>query len=359
MEESVNIAKELGIEGLKFAAVTGDDILSIIPKFYDNDVLELGYKLGDIKESIISTNVYLGAEGIIEALGNDADIIITGRVSDPALSIGPLRYEFGWNVEENSYEMGQAVLVGHLLECGGQVTGVYYADLGFKEVKGLERLGFPLIEIDESGEFIVTKVEGSGGIVCVDTCKEQMIYEIHNPELYMTPDAIADFSHVTFTGEGKDVVRASKANSKGMPEMLKVSVGYKDCFIGEGEISYGGTNALAKAKLAADIVEKRLQLTGVEIEELRIDYIGFNSLYKTKITSQFAPEALPEIRLRISARTKDRRNATLIGNEVETLYTNGPAGGGGATKRVEEIVSVCSIFIPRDIVNMKVSYKEM
>ncbi|GAA0124039.1 MAG: DUF1446 domain-containing protein [Clostridium argentinense] len=359
VEASIKIAKELGITGLKFAAVTGDDILPKISDYYNNDVLELDCKLGDIKESILSTNVYLGAEGIIEALKNDADIIITGRVSDPALSIGPLRYEFGWNVNDNPNEMGQAVLVGHLLECGGQVTGGYYADPGIKDVENLEILGFPIIEIDETGKFTVTKVEGSGGLVSTDTCKEQMIYEIHNPEAYMTPDAIADFSHVTFTQEGKDLVKAENANSKGIPETLKVSIGYKDCFIGEGEISYGGTNALAKAQLAADIVEKRLKLTGVQIEELRIDYIGFNSLYKTKISSQYAPEVFPEIRLRISGRTKDRENAILIGNEVETLYTNGPSGGGGATKKVSEVVSVCSIFVPRDIVNIEVSYQEV
>ncbi|WP_291568884.1 MULTISPECIES: acyclic terpene utilization AtuA family protein [unclassified Clostridium] len=359
VEASIKIAKELGITGLKFAAVTGDDILPKISDYYNNDVLELDCKLGDIKESILSTNVYLGAEGIIEALENDADIIITGRVSDPALSIGPLRYEFGWNINDNTHEIGQAVLVGHLLECGGQVTGGYYADPGIKDVENLEILGFPIIEIDETGKFTVTKVEGSGGLVSTDTCKEQMIYEIHNPEAYMTPDAIADFSHVTFTQEGKDLVKVENANSKGVPETLKVSIGYKDCFIGEGEISYGGTNALAKAQLAADIVEKRLKLTGVQIEELRIDYIGFNSLYKTKISSQYAPEVFPEIRLRISGRTKDRENAILIGNEVETLYTNGPAGGGGATKKVVEVVSVCSIFVPRDIVNIEVSYQEV
>lgn len=359
VEASIKIAKELGITGLKFAAVTGDDILPKISDYYDNDILELDCKLGDIKESILSTNVYLGAEGIIKALENGADVIITGRVSDPALSIGPLRYEFGWNINDNPYEIGQSVLVGHLLECGGQVTGGYYADPGIKDVENLEILGFPIIEIDETGKFTVTKVEGSGGLVSTNTCKEQMIYEIHNPEAYMTPDAIADFSHVTFTQEGKDLVKAENANSKGIPETLKVSIGYKDCFIGEGEISYGGANALAKAQLAADIVEKRLKLTGVQIEELRIDYIGFNSLYKTKISSQYAPEVFPEIRLRISGRTKDRENAILIGNEVETLYTNGPAGGGGATKKVAEIVSVCSIFVPRDIVNIEVSYQEV
>ncbi|WP_053955925.1 acyclic terpene utilization AtuA family protein [Inediibacterium massiliense] len=359
VDETVKIAKELGITGLKIAAVTGDDILTQIPNYYENDILELDCKLKDIKENIISTNVYLGAEGIIEALKNDADIVITGRVSDPALSIGPLVYEFGWDIQKNPKEMGQAVLVGHLLECAGQVTGGYYADPGYKDVEGLERLGFPIVEIDETGNFIVTKVEGSGGLVSESTCQEQLLYEIHNPARYMTPDAIADFSKVEFTQQGKDVVQATNATSHGKPDTLKVSMGYKDCFIGEGEISYGGANALAKAQLAADIVEKRLKIIGAEIEELRMDYIGFNSLYKDKISKQYTKDIFPEIRLRVSGRTKDKQNAAFIGNEVEALYTNGPAGGAGATKKVAEIVSVCSIFVPRDAVNIKVSYKEV
>lgn len=358
-EKTVEIARELGVTGLKIAFVTGDDITPQIENYYDNDVLELGCKLGEIKESVLSTNVYLGAEGIIEALDNGADIVITGRVSDPALSIGPLVHEFGWNIEDNAYEMGQATLVGHLLECAGQVTGGYYADPGFKDVPDLDRLGFPLIEIDETGNFVVTKVEGSGGIVCEDTCKEQMIYEIHNPERYMTPDTIADFSHVTFTQVGKDRVMAANATSHGKPDTLKVSVGYKDCFIGEGEISYGGLNCMNRAKLAADIVEKRLKLIGVEMDEFRIDYIGYNSLYKSAISDQYAPELFPEIRLRVSGRTKDKANATLIANEVEALYTNGPAGGAGATKKVSEVVSICSIFVPRDIIKIEVGYKEV
>lgn len=335
-EKTAEIAKELGVSGLKIAYVTGDDITPQIEKYYDNDVLELDCKLGDIKESILSTNVYLGAEGIIEALENGADIVITGRVSDPALSIGPLVHEFGWNIKDDADKMGQATLVGHLLECAGQVTGGYYADPGYKDVPDLDRLGFPLIEIDETGKFVVTKVEGSGGLVCEDTCKEQMIYEIHNPERYLTPDTVADFSHVTFTQVGKDRVEAAHATSHGKPETLKVSVGYKDCFIGEGEISYGGMNCMNRAKLAADIVEKRLKLVGVEMEEFRIDYIGYNSLYKSKISDQYAPDVFPEIRLRVSGRTKDKANATLIANEVEALYTNGPAGGAGATRKFQK-----------------------
>ncbi|MDR0880145.1 MAG: DUF1446 domain-containing protein [Clostridioides sp.] len=359
VDKTVEIAKELGITGIKIAAVTGDDISSSISDYYEEDVLELDCKLGEIKENLVSTNVYIGAEGIIEALENGADIVITGRVADPALTIGPLRHEFGWNIDENIYQMGQATLAGHLLECAGQVTGGYFADPGIRDVEGLERLGFPIVEIDQEGEFTVSKVEGSGGLVTVETCTEQLVYEIHNPERYMTPDSIADFSKVKFEQKSKDVVGVSNATSHGKPETLKASIGYKDCFIGEGEISYGGTNSLAKAKLAADIILKRLDIAGVERQEERVEYIGYNSLYGDAISNQYAPETFSEIRLRVSARTKDRKNADLIGNEIEALYTNGPAGGGGATKRVSEIVSVCSVFVPREAVKVEVSYKEV
>lgn len=353
------ISEELGIKGLKIAAVTGDDIFEKLDIYKDNEILEFDSQIEDMKDKLISSNVYLGCEGILEALQNKADIIITGRVSDPALSIGPLVHEFGWNVDENPVQMGQAVLVGHLLECGGQVTGGYYADPGYKDVPDLHILGFPIIEIDETGDFTVSKVEGSGGMVTEDTCKEQMIYEIHDPARYMTPDAIADFSNVKFIQEGKDCVKAVGAIAKGKPETLKVSIGYKDCFIGEGEISYGGTNSIARAELAAEIVQKRLELIGAEIEESRIDFIGFNSLYRNKISEQMKPDSFPEIRLRVSGRTKKREDAQLIGNEVEALYTNGPAGGAGAEKKVSEVVSICSIFVPRDSVDVKVSYEEV
>ncbi len=357
---TAKIAKEQGIQGLKIAYVTGDDITSHLADYYDNPVLELGCKLSDIKDSILSANAYLGAEGIIEALRNHADIIITGRVSDPALTIGPLVYEFGWNVTDNPDEMGQATLAGHLLECGGQVTGGYYADPGYKEVPDLEYLGFPVVEIDETGWFTVSKAEESGGIVCEDTCKEQMVYEIHNPREYLTPDTVADFSQVTFTQDGKDRVAVAHATSHGKPDTLKVSVGYQDCFIGEGEISYGGANCLERVRLAEKILDKRMKIVGIDMEEYRVDYIGYNSLYRNQITDGYAGEcSFPEIRLRVSGRTKDYFNANLIANEVEALYTNGPAGGAGVTKKVSEIISICSIFIPRDIVDIKVDYMEV
>ena len=358
-ERTAEIARQLGVGDLKLAYVQGDDITDNLQQYYDLPVLENGKKLAEMKDSLISANVYMGAEGICEALAKGADIVITGRVSDPALVIGPLVHEFGWNIKDNFGQMGQAVLAGHLLECAGQVTGGYYADPGYKEVPDLYKLGFPLVEIDETGVFAVTKVEGSGGLVCTDTCKEQMIYEIHNPKAYMTPDAIADFSEVTFTQVGKDIVRAEHAVSHGRPETLKVSVGYKDCYIGEGEISYGGSNCIERAKLAADIIEKRVELTGIKLEEYRVDYIGLNSLYRDQISDALKSGTPHEVRLRISGRSKDRRQAELLANEVEALYTNGPAGGGGVVKRVSEIVSVCSIFVPREDTAYEVGYIEI
>jgi len=349
------MAEEKGIKGLKVAAVYGDDVLDKLDKYKNTTVWETGRPLAELEGDIISANVYMGIDGIVEALRNGADIIVTGRVSDPALFLAPLVYEFGWDI--NNYDlMGKGTLTGHLLECGGQATGGYFAEPGKKDVDRLWELGFPIAEVSENGEFIITKVEGSGGIVNKDTVTEQMIYEIHDPATYFTPDCVADFSKVTFTEKGKDVVEVKGATGREKTDTLKVSIGYKDCFIGEGEISYAGPGCLDRAKLAAEIVEKRLELTKVKYDELRIDFIGINAIYKNSDRKYNVPE---EVRLRVSARTKTKYDADQIGNEVETLYTNGPAGGGGATKAVSEIVSVASMLINRNDVEAKVIYKEV
>ena len=181
--KAVEIAREQGITGLKFAAVTGDSVYETLSRYGDEPILEFEGKVGQWTDRIVSANAYMGAEGIIEALKNGADVVITGRVSDPTLTLAPLCYEYGWTLD-NPEQLGQCVLAGHLLECGGQVTGGYYADPGYKEVPDLDNLGFPLVEFDETGRFTLTKVEGTGGLVSVDTCKEQMLYEIHNPAAY-------------------------------------------------------------------------------------------------------------------------------------------------------------------------------
>jgi len=353
----MEIAKEQGLSGIKFAYVSGDDVYDRVEEHYEDDIFEFSGKVKDYKERIVSANAYIGAAGIIEALRNGADVIITGRVSDPTLTVAPLCYEYGWNIEENPVEMGQCVLAGHLIECGGQVTGGYYADPGYKSVEHLENLGFPIVEFDESGHFTISKVEGTGGLVSVDTCKEQMLYEIHNPNAYMTPDAIADFSQVKFTQVDTNVVSAWGATSHGLPPTLKVNVCYKDSFITDCEISYGGRNALERAKLSGEIFLKRIDLLGIDYTERRVDYIGYNSLYGDKIGRALAGDGIGEVRLHVAVRTNDRENAVRVSNEGDAIYTNGPTGGGGATMKISEIINVFSYFIETSDIQVKVDYE--
>lgn len=338
------VANELGLN-LKVVAVVGDDVLEVLqPGFW----LDNGQTVGSLGERLISANAYLGVDGILEALRADADVVITGRVADPSLFLAPQMFEFGWAADDWQ-RLGRGTLVGHLLECAGQVSGGYFADPGFKDVDELARLGFPLAEIDADGEAVITKVAGSGGRVSRATCTEQMIYEVHDPAAYLTPDVTADFSQVSFVEEGVDRVRVQNASGRARPEQLKVSVGYLDGWIGEGQMSYGGPGAVARAELARDIVLKRLELMGVKMQELRAELIGMDSLHGPR--SSVEPW---EVRLRVAARCEERSEAVRVGNEVETLYTNGPSGGGGASKSVRQVVAVASLLLPRSVVNPRI-----
>lgn len=351
VREVRRVAAELGLHELKVLAVTGDDVLDVL-RGQPEQVLDNGLTLGSLGERLISANAYLGAQGIIEALQADADVVITGRVADPSLFLAPQMFEFGW-AEDDWERLGRGTLVGHLLECAGQISGGYFADPGFKEVPDLARLGFPLAQIDAQGQALITKVEGSGGLVSKATCTEQLIYEVHDPAAYLTPDVCADFSAVAFVEEGVDRVRLQGARGGPRPEQLKVSVGYLDGWIGEGQMSYGGPGALARARLAREIVLQRLELTGVRLQEVRAELIGVDSLHGAEIGEHSSSEPW-EVRLRVVARCAERAEAVRVGNEVETLYTNGPAGGGGASKTLRQVVAVASLLLPRSAVTVKV-----
>ena len=338
------IASELGLD-LKVVAVVGDDVLDVL---HADFLLDNGQTVGSLGERLISANAYLGVEGILDALRADADVIVTGRVADPSLFLAPQMFEFGWAADDWQ-RLGRGTLVGHLLECAGQVSGGYFADPGFKDVDDLARLGFPLAEIDADGEALITKVAGSGGRVSRATCTEQLIYEVHDPAAYLTPDVTADFSQVGFVEEAVDRVRAQGAGGRARPERLKVSVGYLDGWIGEGQMSYGGPGAVARAELARAVVLKRLELMGVKMQDVRAELIGMDALHGPRSTVE------PwEVRLRVAARCEERSEAVRVGNEVETLYTNGPSGGGGASKSVRQVVAVASLLLPRDAVNPRI-----
>jgi hypothetical protein len=349
------IAAELGLQGLKVAALTGDDVLAALHAA-PQALLDNGATVGSLGARLISANAYLGAEGIIEALKAGADVVITGRVADPSLFLAPLVFTFGWAPDDWT-RRGRGTLIGHLLECAGQITGGYFADPGVKDVPDLARLGFPLAEVDAEGRAVISKVAGSGGRIDTATCTEQMIYEVHDPRAYLTPDVTADFSSVSFSVVGANEVRAVGAEGRARPDTLKVSVGYLDGWIGEGQMAYGGPGALARARLAREVVLERLKLTGVVADDVRAELIGVDSLHGATLGSRTSAEPW-EVRLRVAARCADKSEAIRVGNEVETLYTNGPYGGGGATKSVRQVVAVASLLLPRDAVTPQVHLED-
>lgn len=348
------IAAGLGLGKVKVAAVLGDDVTGLVR---DGDFSAAADfpNFGARPNDLVSANVYLGAGSIAEALEAGAQVVITGRCSDVALFLGPLVHELGWALDD-WHRLGQGTVVGHLLECAGQITGGYFADPGYKDVPDMARLGFPFADVRDDGAVTLGKVPGSGGRITRATCKEQLLYEIHDPTRYLTPNVTADFSRVAFEPIGEDRVRVHGATGSARPETLKVSVGYRDGFSGEGQISYAGPGAVARGRLALDIVRERLRLIDAKVRDVRTELIGLNAVHGEAL-SPTSPEPY-EIRARIVARAADPAQARKVGEEVEALYTNGPAGGGGVMKSVREVLAVSSAFVARDRVRPTVQYVE-
>lgn len=350
--KTADVAKSLGLSSLKIAAVVGDDVLDAC-KAGDLPIMEFDGTIKQLGNRLLSANAYLGAEPMAQALAAGADIVITGRASDPALFLAPMIHAFGWAMDDWNL-LGQGTVAGHLLECAGQITGGYFADPGYKDVSGLARLGFPIGEVGEDGSLVVTKVAGSGGAVTAQTCKEQLLYEVHDPAKYFQPDVVADFSQVTVEEIGPDRVRVSGGRGTQRTDTLKVSVGYVDSYIGEGQISYAGPGALARGRLALEIVRERLKLTGVDASEWRFELVGVDSLHGPDVSARGHEPY--EVRVRVAGRTENLREAIRIGNEVETLYTNGPAAGGGAWKSARDVVAVASVLLPRNLAKPQVRF---
>ena len=341
--EVLRVARELGLHGVQVAVVEGDDVLERLRR----DGLDLPLQdshatLASLQDRLISANAYLGADALLPALQSPAQVVMCGRVADPALFLAPLMHRFGWRADDWP-RLGQGVLVGHLLECAGQITGGYFADPGYKDVPRLAQLGFPLAEVQADGSALITKLPEAGGYVTVATCSEQLLYELDNPARSLQPDVVAVFSGVGFSPEGPDRIRASGASGHPRPDTLKVTVGYHDGYIGEGQMSYGGPGCLARAQLALELVRERLHEAGLGAREARYELIGVNSLIGSA-----QPSGEPtEVRLRVALRTPERREAQRVAQEVEALYTNGPAAGGGASQSVREVVAATTVLVPR------------
>jgi len=329
------LAARLGLAP-RIVAVLGDDVRDLLTP---DMALDDGGRLGDLGE-IVSANAYLGAEPLRDALALGADIVISGRVADPSLTLAPLMHRFGWAAEDWTL-MGRGTAIGHLLECAGQLTGGYFAEPGRKEVPDLARLGFPFADVWPDGRAVFGKPEGSGGRLSLATAKEQLLYEVLDPTAYLTPDASADFTALDLAACGPDRVALNGGGGGPRPDRLKVSVGYRAGHIGEGEISYAGPGAEARARLAGEIV--RARLAGA-LDEIRVDLIGIDSTHGRSYGNR--PEAY-EARLRVAGRARDAARAARVGEEVEALYTNGPAGGGGARKYLRAVIGIASTYLPR------------
>ena len=338
------LARELGLALPCIAVVGGDDVSGE----HHLDEVNQGLQGALAGRELVSANAYLGAEPIAAALVAGAQIVVCGRVADPSLTVGPAMAHFGWRADDWD-RLARATMAGHLLECGAQVTGGYYADPGLKDVSGLARLGYPIAEIDRDGQCVVTKPVGSGGRVDEHTVKEQLLYEVHDPSAYVTPDVVADLSNAQVMQAGEDRVALQGVRGKARTDSLKVNVCCASGWLAEGEISYAGARAEGRARLAAQIVRERLAGSG----PLRIDLIGVSSVLADDAGHWLA--AVPDsgatdVRLRIALRHTDRVQAERLTREMVALYTCGPAGGGGVRTSLRPTLGTLSFLMPRRLI---------
>jgi len=336
------LAASAGLAVPRIAIVLGDDIAAGLDPnslfSFDNEALD---------GTLVAANVYLGARQIAEALRAGAQIVVTGRVADPALALGPLVAHFGWAWDDWD-RLAAGTLAGHLLECGSQVTGGYFADPGMKDVPYPEAIGFPIADVAADGTFVMTKPPGTGGLVSVRTVTEQLLYEVHDPAAYLTPDVVLDVTGVTLTSDGPDRVMVQGARGHPAPERLKATLSFEGDWLGEGEISYAGPNALARARMAADVLGRRLDLRGLVLRR-RLDLLGTMAVFDSDAgTMSRAAQDLPEVRVRLAVSGSDRAPVEQAMQEVLALLCCGPAGGGGVRSQVRSRIRTASALVPRD-----------
>ncbi|MEM9138562.1 MAG: acyclic terpene utilization AtuA family protein [Pseudomonadota bacterium] len=342
------IAAEQGIEGLSVATVTGDDLTETIP-MAEIAAMPTMEGIGLDGRPIIAANAYLGARPVADAVATGADVVLVGRTTDSALALGPLIHEFSW-AEDELDPLAQGTTAGHLLECGGQVTGCYFADPGFKDVPSLAQAGFPIAEVDATGGFTITKPAGTGGMVTRQTVTEQLLYEMHDPSAYLVPDVTLDCTELTATETGPDRVRVEGAKGHAPPPSLKATLSVDGGWLGEGFLTYSGPNALARADLAGQIVRERLTAHGLN-EPVRVETLGTLATLDGGSAPKREARTLPtdgEYTVRVALQSVDKARAQMVCDELMMLYCSGPAGGGGYRGSVTSQIATASVLIPRE-----------
>lgn len=352
------IANRLRLGALRIAVVVGDDLVGRVD-LDETERWEGDGRLADIDGDVIAINAYLGAKPIADAISAGAQVVVTGRVADPALALGPLVAHFGWGWDQLD-RMAAGTLIGHLLECGSQVSGGFFADPGFKDVPDTANIGFPIAEVEADGSFVITKAEGTGGVVDLRTVKEQLLYEIHDPAAYLTPDVTLDVTEVELIQVGPDRVHVSGAQGHAAPAKLKATVSFYGDWLGEAEISYAGANALARARLAITTINERLVRRGLPVRH-RADIFGTVSAFDSDhgdLLADFNDTSAGDYRVRFAFGATSQKDVERAVQEVNALYCCGPAGGGGVRQSVRPRVRTLSHLVQRDVVSPSFHFHE-
>ncbi|MCS6807711.1 MAG: acyclic terpene utilization AtuA family protein [Bacteroidota bacterium] len=355
------VARKIGIMGLRVGVVLGDDILdridNLVAQGHELRHMETGQPIATIQDKLLSANVYLGAAPIVEALQRGADIVITGRTTDTGLTLAPMMYEFGWKSDDWD-KLSAGTVAGHINECGAQATGGNF--LGdWRSVPDMANIGFPIIEAYPDGEFVVTKHEGTGGLVSRETVSEQLLYEIGNPAEYMTPDVIADFTTIYLDDLGNNRVRVYGVKGKPATPFLKVSASYADGYIAFGTLTYSAPDALEKAQMADAILRERL-LNNLKLtfDEIRTEFIGYNACHGA-IAAPIVPN---EVMMRIGVRSHDYKAVERFGKEIAPLVLTGPpsvTGFAGGRPKPSEVVAYFPALISKEVIIPEVFVEEV
>jgi len=340
----------------KIGIIQGDDILSkidsIIKEGADLSNMDTGEPISLIKDNICSANVYIDSFTIKEALDKGADMVLAGRVTDPGLTVGPLLHEFNW--KQNQYnKIASGTLAGHIIECGSQCTGGNFTK--WYEVEDLYNIGYPIVEVSENGNFMITKPDNSGGKIDRLTVSEQILYEMGNPKKYISPDVCVDFTSFDLNDKGNDIVSINNVKGSKPTDTYKVSISYFAGYKASGQLTISGPNALEKAKKTAEVIWKRLKLDGFTYTEKNTEYLGFNSCHKT-INNTYNDSN--EIVLRLTVKDNDKDKVSRFGKEISPVITSGPpgiTGFSGGRPKPQEVIAYWPALLPKELINTKVS----
>ena len=355
-DKILGVARELGVKGLKVGVVLGDDILpdidGLLTEGHSLTHMDTGSPLSEVRDRLLSANVYTGAWPIVEALKQGANIIVTGRTTDTGLTLAPMIHEFGWKEDEWNL-MAAGTVAGHINECGAQASGGNFLG-NWKALKNMDDVGFPIVEAFPDGSFIVTKHEGTGGAVTRETVSEQLMYEIGDPTQYITPDCVADFSSIHLEDLGNNRVRVYGITGKPNTPFLKVSASYLDGFVAFGSLTYTAPDAVEKAQMADDILRKRLKRLGLEFDEIRSEFVGMNACYGP-LAKAIEPN---EVQLRVGVRSRNKANVERFAKEIAPLILTGPpsvTGFSGGRPKPSDVVAYFPALLDRNVVKMSVN----